>query len=362
MKQKTLTIIAPFQYGKENSRAIAHGIKAGDETAIEEAARVLVTCIQGSVTLVPIPNSTGVANTTLKLANKIASLRPDITVKDIIVGRERPRAFDVKKSGKAVDRTDYEYRTTAAVPANAVLLDNCIDTAHTAAEAMRATGISTLLTYAVTTKKKVIPTKWIHTSSEAAYYKTGYKVVWLKAGDYYSPLCGDLLPFKRWLKAKDIEPYDQKEVDKQTKYIPSFLRHYHIKVGGPRRWFKNETSIAYRPGFHLYQLPKCTQFNTIVKGKRTKRLAPGLYWAEVLYCNEQSYQQQSDARTFHSARGRCKDYSNYNMGGLNHMPHEGFYTYRDQNSDDANTCICTDRIYILRILNEQDIKNILSQS
>lgn len=360
-KQKILTVIAPFEYGKENSRAIAHGIKAGDDTAITEAARVLASCIHTPVTLVPVPNSSGKAETTLALAKKIAQFKQDVTVSDVLYGAARNKAYDIKRSGKRVDRQEYGYRLrTTVLPDRTMLVDNCADTLRTASEAAAVSGVYTLLTYAVTTKKKVCPYKWIHTSSEAAYYKTGYKVVWLSKGDYYAPLCGDLLPMRRWLTAKDIAPYDKEKVDADNKYVPWFLRHYHIQVGGTRRWYKKETSIAYRPGFHLYEQPQCVQFNTVSKGKRLKRLAPGLYWAEVLYCNEKNYQEECDARLYHSARGKCKPTRNHFMAGLNHLPKEGYYTYKETNSDSANRCICTDRIYILRILNKQDITNILN--
>lgn len=360
-KQKTLTVIAPYEYGRENSRAIAHGIKDGDDVAITEAARILVTCINTPVTIIPIPNSSGKAVTTLKLAEKMASLKPDIRVADVLSGVARQRAYDIKRSGKAVDRQDYSLTLKHSFALPAVLLDNCLDTARTALEAAQRTGIYTVLTYAVTTKRKVCLFKWIHNAQEAAYYKTGYKVVWLNRGDYYSPLCGDLLPMKRWLKAKDIKPYDKYEVDAAARFTPAFLRHYHIKVGGSRRWYKNETSIAYRPGFHLYDKPSCLRFNVVTKGKRMKRLAAGLYWAEVLYCDENNYQAECDARTYHSADGKCKPYQNLHMGGLNRLPQEGYYNYYESNTAESVKCICTDRIYILRILNNHDIQNILRQ-
>ena len=361
MKEQPLTIIAPYEYGKENSRAIAHGIKMGDETAITEAARLLSTCIHEPTVLVPIPNSSGNAVTTLMLAKKIASIKSNVIVADVLYGDARQKAYDIKRSGKRVDRQDYNLRIKDRVqPRKSMLLDNCVDTGRTAFEAAKVTGIRTVLTYAVTTKRKVGPYKWIHSSSEAAYFKVGYKVVWLSKGDYYSPLCGDLLPLRRWLRAKDIEPFDKEAVSVKNRFVPYFLRHFHIHVGGPRRWFKNETSIAYRPGFHLYDKPQCLQFNTVSKGRRLKRLASGLYWAEVLYCNENSYQEQCNSRLYHTADGRCRDCVNHYMAGLNKLPTEGYYTYKESNSADANTCICTDRIYILRILNKQDIENILN--
>lgn len=363
MNQQKLTIIAPFEYGRENSRAISHGIKSGDDTAITEAARVLSTCIGNDpVVLVPVPNSSGNAVTTLMLANKVATFKPNVTVTDALYGDARQKAYDIKRSGKAVDRQDYNLRLKATVSAKAVLIDNCVDTGRTAFEAARVTGIHTILTYAVTTKKKVGPYKWIHSSSEAAYYKTAYKVVWLNKGDYYSPLCGDLLPLRRWLRAKDIEPFDKDTVSAKNRYVPYFLRHFHIRVGGSKRWYKKETTIAYRPGFHLYDKPQCVQFNKIMNGRRLKRLCAGLYWAEVLYCNENSYQEQCDSRLYHTADGRCRDRVNRCMAGLNRIPFEGFYTYKECNSAEANTCICTDRIYILRILDKHDIENILRES
>ena len=154
-KQKILTVIAPYEYGKENSRAIAHGIKAGDDTAITEAARVLASCIHTPVTLVPVPNSSGKAETTLALAKKIAQFKQGVTVSDVLYGAARNKAYDIKRSGERVDRQEYGYRLrTTVLPDHTMLLDNCADTLRTASEAAAVSGVYTLLTYAVTTKKK----------------------------------------------------------------------------------------------------------------------------------------------------------------------------------------------------------------
>lgn len=365
MTPHNIIVIAPYEYNEESSRRLAHGIKDGDEEQIREAARLMQFAVPKGATLIPVPNASGKAVTTLALANALAQFVQGVTVIDCLSATPRKRLYDIKAGGSSVRKMDLGMKLKRSIPVNenTYLIDNCVDTGKTALEAAKATGIYKIAALAISAKKCRIPHSWIRCYAEAPRYATAYKVVEYRKGDLYAPLFpGHLHPMHRWQHARDIEPFNRDEIDRAQRNVPFFLRHYKVHAGGARCFLKRETDIAYRPGFHLYELPFCTQFNTIVKGKRTKQLHKNLRWVEVAYDTYRDHTEESDSRTFHKADGRSSIRKIYTMAGKNGLPTDGFYKYRESADPSSPVCIVADRIRIVRVLSDADIRNILSNN
>ena len=137
-------IIALYQYGCNNSRLLAHGVKDGNVEMTDDAARKLAVMLKSGTALVPIPNSCGRAVTTLALCERMAQYN-DLVVLDAIVGNKREKTlYQMKAERKSLSGVDFGYavKEGMVIPDNAVLVDNVYDTGTTYRAARKATGIT----------------------------------------------------------------------------------------------------------------------------------------------------------------------------------------------------------------------------
>lgn len=83
-------------------RKLSKDVKKNDITAISIAALLLSKIIAPNAVIVPMPQSSGIAEYTLELANTICIIRQDCEVADILQGKPRKKLFDIKKVKKSL--------------------------------------------------------------------------------------------------------------------------------------------------------------------------------------------------------------------------------------------------------------------
>lgn len=119
-------------YGDKGARQLAHAAKQGDEQSIKAMAARMAPSIPAGSTLVPVPSRSGVATTSLQLANAIAAITGS-PVSDVLRGSDRPSLYDAKHAGKTLTTADFGYSLQADPGANPVLIDNVFATGTTLA-------------------------------------------------------------------------------------------------------------------------------------------------------------------------------------------------------------------------------------
>lgn len=126
---------------------IARRVKRGDAESISRAAVLMKEAVRAIlprdklVVLVPIPNRSGKAGYTKQLANEIGAAM-DIPVIDALESNPHRPIFEVKKEGLPPESLELHFWQKAVIPQTAVpiLIDNVLDTGHTAIAAYKALG------------------------------------------------------------------------------------------------------------------------------------------------------------------------------------------------------------------------------
>ena len=113
----------------------------------------------------------------------------------------------------------------------------------------------------------------------------GYKVFVLKNGKLYPPMVanpgGEATPVGVWLDA------DAAPVAGQSK-----TGRPQVKAGGKGKQGGSGV-LAYRPGWHLGEIPYAIQFNRLNPTTGEKELfSANFVWAEVEYANDVDYQKE----------------------------------------------------------------------
>lgn len=131
-------------------REISHGLKTGDDNAIEVASRQMAKLVPENSILVPVPSHTGNADCTLKLANAIAKITGSEVV-DALKGRSRRSLYEMKKNGEKIDSGYLGFHLDKPIKPgkNVVFIDNVIATGTTANAALATVDTGSILAYAI---------------------------------------------------------------------------------------------------------------------------------------------------------------------------------------------------------------------
>lgn len=120
-------------------RKLSKDVKKNDITAISVAALLLSHIIAPNALIIPIPQSSGVAEYTLEIANTIRIIRHDCQVADVLVGTPRKKLYELKKSKVELEKVDMGLKVKDGTDltnmleqnSNVFLLDNVINTGFT---------------------------------------------------------------------------------------------------------------------------------------------------------------------------------------------------------------------------------------
>lgn len=146
---------------------IARKVKAGDDMAIAKAAAMMTAAVRNvmpkdkQVVLVPIPNRTGRASYTKTLAEKISEAL-HLPVIDVLASNTHEPLYLVKKANGSLDEVPLYFYRIRRVPRDKIpiLIDNVLDTGHTAMAAYEAIGRQDTLMAVLGDTHKFTPNKW----------------------------------------------------------------------------------------------------------------------------------------------------------------------------------------------------------
>jgi len=187
---------------------------------------------------------------------------------------------------------------------------------------------------------------------EEAPRKTGigYKVFFLKNGKLYPPMVanpnGEETPVGVWLDA------DAAPIIGQTK-----TGRNQVKAGG-KGTQGGSGALAYRPGWHLGEIPYALQFNRRNPDTGEKELFPkDFVWAEVEYADDVDYQQEA-----HDAGVNANGKYQHSLAGLPYLPKDGSYKYRTNPNPETDPWIITGAMRVRRVLKPSEVDELVRKA
>ena len=180
----------------------------------------------------------------------------------------------------------------------------------------------------------------------------GYKVFFRgKDGKLYPPMVanpdGADTPIGVWLDA-DAAPVAGK----------SKTGRLRVKSGGKGTQGGSGSRLAYRPGWHLVEIPYAIQFNRLNPETGQKDLFPADFvWAEVEYAADKDYQSEADAEGT-TKSGKYQ----HSLAGLKKVPEDGFYRYRTNPNPETDPWIITGAMKVNRVLTNEEVDELVRKA
>lgn len=177
-----------------------------------------------------------------------------------------------------------------------------------------------------------------------------YKVFFVKDGKLYPPMVanpeGADTPMGVWLDA-----------DVGTSAPPSKTGRAQVKAGG-KGTQGGGGSLAFRPGWHLGDLPRASQFDRVNPETGKKELFPeNFVWAEVEYAKDVDYQEEAMSYGY-TDNGKFR----HAYAGLPRLPENGYYRYRTNPKPDTVPWIITGAMKVNRLLSDAEVNQILEKN
>lgn len=174
----------------------------------------------------------------------------------------------------------------------------------------------------------------------------GYKVFVLKDGKLYPPMVanpeGADTPVGIWLDA-DAAPVVAQSVTGRSK----------VKAGG-KGTQGGSGFLAYRPGWHLGEIPYALQFNRIDENGNKTLFPANFVWAEVEYANDVDYQDKAMSYGINPS-GKFQ----HSLAGLPYLPTDGSYRYRTNPNPETDPWIITGAMRVKRLLTPTEVDNMV---
>lgn len=179
----------------------------------------------------------------------------------------------------------------------------------------------------------------------------GYKVFYSKDGKLYPPMVanpnGNPTPLNTWLEAQEAP-------------VTGFSKtgRPQITAGGKGTAKAGKGNLAYRPGWHLGEIPYALQFNKKNPSTGEYNLFPkDFVWAEVEYAKDISYQEEA-IQNGYTKSGKFR----HAYAGLKHLPVNGYYKYRTNPNPLTEEWIITGAMKVNRILSDEEVASIIIQA
>ncbi len=170
----------------------------------------------------------------------------------------------------------------------------------------------------------------------------GYKVFYLKDGKLYPPMVANQggmdTPVGVWLDAEE-----------GTRAGVSKTGRPKVKQGGKGTQGGSGT-LAYRPGWHLGEIPYAIQFNRKDENGDRTLFPADFVWAEVEYANDVDYQDEAMSYGM-NANGKFQ----HSLAGLPKLPTDGSYRYRTNPNPETDPWIITGAMKVNRILTPSEV-------
>ena len=204
----------------------------------------------------------------------------------------------------------------------------------------------------------------LRTKPEPKKKGIGYKVFLLgKDGKLYPPMVanpnGNATPVGVWLDA------DAAPIAGESK-----TGRPQVKQGGKGTQGGSGT-LAYRPGWHLGEIPYALQFNKGekvpnplgIKNKKGEVIKVGKYFpknfvfAEVEYADDVDYQDEANKEGYNE-NGKFV----HSLAGLKHLPTDGSYKYRTNANPATDSWVITGAMKVNRILTRAEQADLVKKA
>lgn len=170
----------------------------------------------------------------------------------------------------------------------------------------------------------------------------GYKVFVLKDGQLYPPMVanpnGAATPVGVWLEAHAAPVAGTSKTGRPQ-----------VKAGGKGTQGGSGT-LAYRPGWHLGEIPYAKQFNRKDESGEKQLFPNNFVWAEVEYANDVDYQEEA-RKEGTNENGKYQ----HSLAGLKRVPENGSYRYRTNPDPTTDEWIITGAMKVNRILTPSEV-------
>ncbi len=178
----------------------------------------------------------------------------------------------------------------------------------------------------------------------------GYKVFVLKDGKLYPPMVanpgGEATPVHVWLDADAAPVAGLSKTGRQQ-----------VKAGG-KGTQGGSGKLAYRPGWHLGEIPYAIQFNRLNPATGQRELFPANFvWAEVEYADDVDY---NDAARSYGINPSGK--YQHSLAGLPYLPENGAYKYRTNPDPNTDPWIITGAMRLKRILTPSEVDEMVRRA
>ena len=177
----------------------------------------------------------------------------------------------------------------------------------------------------------------------------GYKVFVLKDGKLYPPMVanpeGAETPVGVWLDA------DAAPIAGQSK-----TGRNQVKAGG-KGTQGGSGLLAYRPGWHLGEIPYAIQFNRKDDNGNKTLFPANFVWAEVEYANDVDYQEEAMSYGINPS-GKFQ----HSLAGLPRVPENGSYRYRTNPNPETDPWIITGAMRVKRLLTPSEVDRLVREA
>lgn len=117
-------------------------------------------------------------------------------------------------------------------------------------------------------------------------------------------------------------------------------------------------SLAFRPGWHLGDIPKATQFDRKNPATGERELFPyDFVWAECEYAMDVDYQEEAMSYGY-TENGKFR----HSYAGLPRLPVDGYYHYRTNPDPKTVPWVITGAMKVNRILSRSEVDAILAEN
>lgn len=141
------------------------------------------------------------------------------------------------------------------------------------------------------------------------------------------------------------------------------------KTGRPQVKATKNRTLAYRPGWHLGEVPRAPQFDRLNKETGEYEFPKDFVWAECDYAMDVDYQKDADEqgymRTKVDNEGNVNTYRynkfQHSLAGLKKLPSQGYYKYRTNPKPDTVPWVITGQMKVNKLLDDFEVNEILTQ-
>lgn len=193
----------------------------------------------------------------------------------------------------------------------------------------------------------------IRTAPPPKNTKIAYKVFVVKDGKLYPPMVANPdamdTPVGVWLDASE----GKRALNPDGSVKTNTMGRERVKAGGPGTQ-GGSGDLAYRPGWHLGDLPVADQFYTKDKKTGEKLQKKNFVWAECEIAADVDYQQEAMSYGYNK-NGKFQ----HSLAGLPKMPTDGYYTYRTNPDPNTRPWYITGSMKVNRILTDAETNQIL---